>query len=313
MNGSNRFEHRDQPCSVCGSVLREHIGWRGGTAHHDGQGERVAIVRCAECTHLYPHPMPFPRGDLAGLYTNTEEYFSEHDVEEKQRQGGELLQAIEQKIGYRGHLLDLGCGRGELLWAAREASWRTEGVDPSPAHLEWARLNLGIEGRLGTIEEAGFPSERFDAITMSGVIEHLYDPYVTLQEVWRVLKPGGVFYFDAPNEDALYTRIGNIYQRVQGRDWVVNLAPTFAPYHVQGFNRKSVQRLLDRVGFDVDSLTIFGHISPMTGKTSLRKRFEHRAGQLVNWLGNQSGTGIYMYVWARKPASNRTSSDASAE
>jgi SAM-dependent methyltransferase len=301
MNESIKFDLREQPCSVCGSVVREHLGWRGGTAHHDGQGERIEIVRCGECTHLYPHPMPFPRGDLATLYTNTDEYFSAHDLEEKKRLGGELLKAIEKKVGHKGSLLDLGCGRGELLWAARKANWQAEGVDPSPAHLEWGRSNLGIEGRLGTIEEAGFPSEHFDAIVMGGVIEHLYDPYATLSEVWRVLKPGGIFYFDAPNEDGLYTRIGNIYQRAQGRDWVVNLAPTFAPYHVQGFNRKSVKRLLQRVGFEIDSLEIYGRISPMTGKTSLRKQLEHRAGQLVNWFGNQLGAGIYMYAWTKKP------------
>jgi SAM-dependent methyltransferase len=247
--------------------------------------------------------MPFPRGDLASLYTDTDEYFSAHDVEEKKRLGGELLKLIEKKLGHRGSLLDLGCGRGELMWAAREAGWKAEGVDPSPAHLEWARINLGIEGLLGTIEDARFPSAHFDAITMGGVIEHLYDPYATLREVWRVLKPGGVFYFDAPNEDGLYTRIGNIYLRAQGRDWVVNLAPTFAPYHVQGFNRQSVQRLLRRVGFEVESLKIYGQVSPMTGKTSLRKRIEHRAGQVVNWVGNQGGAGIYMYVWTKKPAS----------
>jgi len=302
MSDSIKFELREQPCSVCGSVLREHLGWRGGTAHHDGKGERIEIVRCRDCSHLYPHPMPFPRGDLATLYTDTDEYFSAHDVEEKKRLGSELLKLIEKKLGYRGSLLDLGCGRGELLWAAREANWKTEGVDPSPAHLEWARINLGIEGRLGTVEQASFLSDHFDAITMGGVIEHLYDPYATLREVWRVLKPGGVFYFDAPNEDGLYTRIGNIYQRAQGRDWVVNLAPTFAPYHVQGFNPKSVQRLLQRVGFEVDSLTVFGQVSPLTGRTSLRKRTEHRAAKVVNWLGNHVGAGIYMYLWTKKPA-----------
>ena len=303
MTGSTKFELREQPCGVCGSVISRHFGWRGGTAHHGGQGERIEIVRCGECTHLYPHPMPFPQGDLATLYTDTEEYFSAHDVEEKKRLGRDLLEAIEEKLGRKGTLLDLGCGRGELLWAARDAGWNAAGVDPSPAHLEWARNNLGIEARLGTIEDARFPSEHFDAITMGGVLEHLYNPYETLGEVWRVLKPGGVFYFDAPNEDGLYMRIGNIYQRAQGRDWVVNLAPTFAPYHVQGFNSNSVRRLLERVGFEVSSLAIFGQVSPMTGRPSLRKRIEHRAGQFVNWIGNKSAAGVYMYVWARKPSS----------
>ncbi len=311
MEKLTKFLLVERACSVCGSVDRRHVGWRGGVAHHDGQGERVEIVRCGECTHLYPHPMPIPREDIAALYTDADHYFSAHDVEDKKRSAADLLKMIEQKIGGPGTILDVGCGRGELLWAAQDRGWRAQGVDPSPAYLEWARANLGIEGQLGTIEDAKFPDDYFDAVTMAGVIEHLYDPYTTLREVWRVLKPGGVFYLDAPNEDGLYTRIGNVYQRVQGRDWAVNLAPTFAPYHVQGFNRKSIQQLLHRSNFELDSLEIFGKISPMTGKPSLRKRAEGRAGQFVNWIGNRCGAGIYMYLWTRKPKASTRASEKS--
>jgi hypothetical protein len=35
-----------------------------------------------------------------------------------------------------------------------------------------------------------------------------------------VLKPGGIFYIDAPNEDGLYMSVGNLYMRAQERDWV---------------------------------------------------------------------------------------------
>jgi SAM-dependent methyltransferase len=245
--------------------------------------------------------MPFPRAGLGGLYTDTEEYFSEHDLEEKKLLGLRLMKEFEDKLHHRGAFLDVGCGRGELLWAAREAGWSCDGVDPSPAHLEWGRVNLGIQGRLGTIESAQFPDAAFDAVVMGGVIEHLYDPYGTLNEIRRVLKPGGLFYFDAPNENCFYTRIGNLYLRVQGRDWVVNLAPTFPPYHVQGFNPDSLRQLLKRVGFEVTELDIGGKISPHTGKPSLRKRVEHKAARLVNWIGNRYGAGIYMCVWTRKP------------
>ena len=136
---------------------------------------------------------------------------------------------------------------------------------------------------------------------MGGVIEHLYDPGRTLREVWRVLKPGGVFYFDAPNEDGLYMRVGNLYLRALRRDWVVNLAPTFRPYHVQGFNPRSLRELITRVGFAIDDFLIAGKISPLTGKTSLRKQLEHRAATMINWIGNRRGDGIYMDIWARKP------------
>jgi SAM-dependent methyltransferase len=295
------FEFVEKPCAVCGSESRRHLGWRGGAAHHEGLGVRTEIVRCDDCTHLYPHPMPFPRAGVGELYTDTEEYFSAHEVEAKKGRCLKLMKMFEREVGHRGVFLDVGCGRGEMLWAARESGWDYQGLDSSPAHLQWGRDHLGVTGHLGTIEDAHFADASFDAVNMGGVIEHLYDPFATLKEIWRVLRPGGVFYFDAPNEDALYTRVGNFYLWAQGRDWVLNLAPTFPPYHVQGFNPFSLRQLLQRVGFRVTAFDIGGEISPATGKTSLRKRAEHRAAQLINWIGSRRGAGIYMYVWTRKP------------
>jgi hypothetical protein len=88
--------------------------------------------------------------------------------------------------------------------------------------------------------------------------------------------------------------------RLLGRDWVVNLAPTFPPYHVQGFNPSSLRRLVQRLGFEIEELNIFGEIISLTGAPSLRKKIEHVGARFVNWVGNQSSAGIYMDVWLRK-------------
>lgn len=295
------FEMRELPCGVCGSRSSKLLGWRGGSAHHGGVGERIQIVRCRECSHLYPNPMPFPAENLDQLYTDTEHYFDGHDIERLKQYGLGVLRESEARLGRRGRYLDVGCGMGGSLWAAREEGWEYEGVDPSSDYLKWARENLGVEGRQGTIEEMRFPESHFDVVTMIGVIEHLYEPFATLQEIWRVLSPGGLLWLDAPNEDALYMRVGNLYMRTRGRDWVINLAPTFPPYHVQGFNRRSLPRLLKRVGFEIEKMRVWGNMWPFTGKPSLRKQIEYRGAQLVNWVGNRSGTGLYMTVLARKP------------
>ena len=213
-----------------------------------------------------------------------------------------MIRILESKLQRRGSLLDVGCGRRELLWAARQNAWGFEGLDPSAPYLEWARAHLGIEAHLGTLEEVKFSDGRFDVVIMGGVIEHLYEPSWTLREVWRLLKPGGICYLDAPNEDGLYTKMGNLYMRMLGRDWVVNLAPTFPPYHVQGFNPSSLRRVVRNAGFQVDEFNVFGKVLPLTGEPSLRKSIEHSAAQLVNWTGNQMGAGIYMDVWLRKPS-----------
>jgi SAM-dependent methyltransferase len=244
--------------------------------------------------------MPFPVRGLADLY-GEEDYFDGHDLVSKKRAGLAMLERFERRLGRRGRYLDVGCGRGEFLWAARQRGWECEGVDPSPAFLEWGRRHLGVEGRFGTLDEVQFPDAFFDAVTMGGVVEHLFNPYEVLREVWRVLRPGGLLWFDAPNEDGLFMRLGNLYVKGLHRDWVVVLAPTFPPYHVQGFNRRSLGRLLGRAGFELLDLKVWGALWPLTGRPSLGKRFAFWAGKLVNWIGNRCGAGTYMEAWARKP------------
>jgi SAM-dependent methyltransferase len=247
--------------------------------------------------------MPFPRVELNELYANADEYFERHDLEEKKHRGRELIQGFEDRLGCKGSFLDVGCGRGELLWAAKQAGWAYQGVDPSKDFIEFGKQYLGVDGHLGTLDEMKFADNSFDAIAMSGIIEHLYDPAELLTEVRRLLHPDGWLFFDAPNEDGLYMKIGNTYMKLRRKDQVVVLAPTFSPYHVQGFNPVSLKSLLDKLEFDLKDFRIFGNISPQTGKQTFRKTAEYRAGQLINWIGNSVGHGMYMEVWAQKSKS----------
>lgn len=294
------FEFREVPCPVCSGDRSSLIGYRGGEAHHSGQGVKTMIVRCLDCTHQYPNPMPFPRISLDELYADADEYFERHDVEVKKEQGLSLMDNFETRLGRKGDFLDVGSGRGETLWAAKESGWNYDGIDPSRDFVEFGRKNLGVEARVGTLADMGYPDNSFDAIAMTGIIEHLYDPAAMLAEIHRILRPDGWLFLDAPNEDGLYMTIGNAYMKMRRKDWVVVLAPTFSPYHVQGFNPASLNKLLDNLKFSIDDFRIFGQISPQTGDPTLRKAVEFTAGKFVNWVGNSIGKGMYMEAWAQK-------------
>lgn len=294
------FDFKKIVCPVCEGEEHRFLGWRGGDAHQNGSGVKTAIVRCDTCSHQYPNPMPFPRGSLGEMYVDADEYFRGHDVEGKKAGGLGLMNEFEKRLGKKGHFLDVGCGAGELLWAADHSGWSAEGVDPSKEFIEIGRSRLKVSGRVGTVEEMRYPDESFDAIAMGGLIEHLYDPFGTLREIHRILRPSGWLWFDAPNEDGFYMSVGNLYMKALGRNWVVTLAPTFPPYHVQGFNKGSLTKLLDRTGFDVRHLSVQGEIRPQTGSVSVRKRIEYNSARLVNWLGKSVGKGMYMGVWAQK-------------
>lgn len=297
---TSNFRFEEICCPACGGDDSSLEGWRGGDAHQSGAGERTAVVRCKSCSHQYPNPMPYPLRNLDEVYVDADSYFHGHDVESKKTNGLSLMNEFENRLGKRGKFLDVGCGVGELLWAAVESGWDAEGVDPSKEFVEIGRKKLGVEGRVLTLEEAGYPENHFDAVAMSSIIEHLYDPYTTLLEVHRVLRPGGILYFDAPNEDGLYMRVGNLYMRLRRKDWVVVMAPTFPPFHVQGFNPRSLKTLLGRVGLDLLSMEIAGGVCEQQGSNSLRKKMEFVAARFVNAIGNATGSGSYMSVWAEK-------------
>jgi hypothetical protein len=71
---------------------------------------------------------------------------------------------------------------------------------------------------------------------------------------------------------------------------------------VQGFNPASVRALMARVGLDIVKLKVEGRLWPFIGQPSLRKRLEYRAAQIVNWIGNKTGTGSYMEAVVSKPS-----------
>jgi len=108
-----------------------------------------------------------------------------------------LLDEIEA-ILHPGRLLDVGCGCGFFLKTARSRGWDIRGIDPSRKSMEHLRRmlgNVGVEGPLETFPE----DERFDAVTMLNVLDHLEEPWKAVEKVSRLLRPGGLFLLRIPN------------------------------------------------------------------------------------------------------------------
>jgi 2-polyprenyl-3-methyl-5-hydroxy-6-metoxy-1,4-benzoquinol methylase len=127
-----------------------------------------------------------------------------------------------------GTLLDMGCGNGKFLSFMRGMGWKTYGTDISPLAVEVARAN-GHRVSCGDVAQARFSDDFFDLITLNNVLEHVYDPIATLEELRRVLKPGGELIVCVPNFDC--------YERqVFGRHW----DPLKIPVHFHHFSGTSL-------------------------------------------------------------------------
>jgi len=105
-----------------------------------------------------------------------------------------------------GQMVDVGCATGTFLEGMRQRGWQVQGVELIPEAANYARQRLGLEVFTGTLEAAKFPDASFDLVTMWDVLEHVYDPRQALQEVQRILKPGGWFVFSIPDVDCVEAR-----------------------------------------------------------------------------------------------------------
>jgi ubiquinone/menaquinone biosynthesis C-methylase UbiE len=93
--------------------------------------------------------------------------------------------------------IDIGCGNGAFteVLVERCAPVEVQGVDPSEGQLAFARTRPGSRGaefRLGDAMALPFPAGRFDAAVMALVLVFVSDPAKGVEEMVRVVRPGGI-------------------------------------------------------------------------------------------------------------------------
>ena len=105
-------------------------------------------------------------------------------------------------------VLDLGCGGGFMAEALARRGASVIGVDPSDAAIAAAAAHAGAEAlaidyRVGTGEAIPLPDNGADCVVCVDVLEHVADLEAVLDEIARILKPGGLFLFDTINRTTI--------------------------------------------------------------------------------------------------------------
>lgn len=298
-HGDWRFEERDCPICAESRATAIRLGRRGGAAHQLALGCETGIVRCRGCHGVYPLPMPVA---VANPYLDhsAETYFRGHDSTGKTAAGAELARRAEGILGAKGRLLEIGCGRGELLRGAANAGWDVRGIEMTETFAQIAKEEFGVPVEVSRAETAIALREQWDVVLLAAVLEHVYDPMALLARVHGSLRRGGVVYIDVPNECSLYTRMGNLYHRLTGKDWAINLSPTFPPFHVVGFCPASLKWALGRTGFLPVQFELYKMESCLAPRGDSPKARMEAAGLRASLaLGQLLGMGAGITCWAR--------------
>jgi ubiquinone/menaquinone biosynthesis C-methylase UbiE len=152
------------------------------------------------CAKENPHPL------------GSKEYFGYFDGLREALEPGPFAGRLYEFSGFSGKkVLDVGSGNGWVLSRYAKAGADVTGVDLTPAGIELCRKRFSVEGLQGRFEVANgeqlpFPDGSFDLVTCMGVAHHSPHPDAIVNEIYRVLKPGGRLIMMLYHRDSVLVR-----------------------------------------------------------------------------------------------------------
>jgi len=219
-----RTEKSTRPCPACAETA----------AHSVGIKNELEIVCCRSCATFYTPYSPWYTSELYYQNFYAPGWFSEPEFVHQR-----AVEITARFSEYRetNRFLDIGCGAGTLLEAARDDGWLARGVDVSETSVARMR-DRGFEVFHGEVQEARYPEAHFDVITAVELLEHLSDPKVVVEEAARLLRKGGAFWTTTPHGRGISARL-------LGIKWSINSPPE----HLQLFSTSGLKTLFQRAGF----------------------------------------------------------------
>jgi ubiquinone/menaquinone biosynthesis C-methylase UbiE len=132
---------------------------------------------------------------------------------------------VAEKLGQEGDLLEVATGPGYFsIELAKLGNFHIAGMDISRTFIEIASQNARRAGvniiafRLGNASAMPFPDESFDFVYCSAAFKNLPQPIAAMNEMYRVLRPGGQALIRDLRKDVSLDEIRS-YIRQSGRSW----------------------------------------------------------------------------------------------
>ena len=235
------------PCCVCGSSQRTiRFAETPQTVREPGPyGGHYQINRCNGCGLIYSSPI-FDEQEVKDLYTG----YSEANVAE-----GEVANVRATMRGYyalgrafvpqKQRALDIGCDIGLMLDVLREDGFaELDGLEPVARVRARAAALVPAATISGTFyEDAEFPKNYFDMVTLIHVLDHMIRPDRALGRVYGDLRPGGICI-------AVVHDIESPLARLMGARF-----PILNYFHHYFFSKKTLRKLFAARGFEILRVT----------------------------------------------------------
>jgi len=263
-------------------------------------GARVVIVRCASCSFAQPAALPSLPRFFERMYDQrwSDEWLAgEFASDAKTSIFGTLLDELERRLPpQRRTLLDVGAHVGRFLGMASRRGWRAEGIEPNSRTAAFARRATGAPVHQGDIRALAAAGRRFDAVTLTDVLEHIPEPGSALETLAQTVAPAGWIAVKVPSGPNQVRK-----ERVRfaaGRAPRVSVADNLV--HVSHFSVRALEMALERAGFqDVEVFVGRPELASSAASRAVRLAL-YRAARLTG--GPESPLAFNLQAFARQPA-----------
>lgn len=252
------------------------------------------LVKCHNCKFVFSQQIP-TKEELDKCYGNysRKDYLSATTI----KRYNELLDIFE-KYRKTNRILDVGCGIGYFLDAAKDRGWEVYGTEYTEEAVKIC-IEKGINTMKGTLDVNNYSEGMFDVITSFEVIEHIYNPIEDIDKIKILLRQEGALYITTPN----FNSIERYYLKS-------NYSVICYPEHLSYYTKGTLNYLLRSQGFKKIYIKATGisitrlrrnaqdkhYISPTSDDEKARNIFERncftkRIKGFINWFLSVTGIG----------------------
>lgn len=257
-------------CPLDKNPLKEWM-YVSGDRRRPSKKTSYQLYWCEKCKYGILHPRASKYEDTLQFYSVEDRPFYTHsnessndktqtDIKLSERlllhlawrfdKGVELsASTIDKLIGKKATILEIGCGAGQLLLDCQKLGHSVLGIEPDPEARK-VSLDKGLQVKNGTAESLPDQLQKkyFDVIVMKHVLEHCLDPILALSNLKELLKPGGIFVCEVPNNSCIAARWA-------GTSW----SHLGVPRHINFFTEKSLTTCIQKAGLKVVSSQFRGY------------------------------------------------------
>ena len=283
-------------------VIATHFG------DHVGLGDRGNVIECEPCGYKHIDPLPTP-ADIKAMYDEVfyaeikPEYISKMRAEKPYWLAlyKERIREMERLVPRLPTIVDVGCGPGYFMAAAKELGYEPTGIEPNIHALQHASAFGSVVGGFVEDDDVDF-LPGIVMVHMSFILEHLIDPSAVLKKIHGWMPTGGVLCIELPRDD--WGLQEEARRKVGATEWWV--AP--AEGHLNYFDSASLRSLVSRSGFSIqyETTTWPMEFFILGGRSYI-------GDDAVGKKAHEDRMALEMLMWERMPETKKVLYDHLAE